>query len=78
MLLKKLDRGYTKDEYKGFAILFIFSLRGEVKENYDESANVANSWLHLHNTHQASLSLRLPVSSRPTPTRCTLHSSRCH
>lgn len=42
----------------------IFSLPARPEESYDESANAANSWPHLHNTHQASLSLRQPVNSR--------------
>lgn len=40
-----------------------FLTSSKLRESYEESANAANSWLHLHNTHQASLSLQQPVNS---------------
>ena len=56
---KKEARGCGEYRYN------IFSLPAKLEERYEESANAANSWLHLHNTHQACLSLRRPVNSRP-------------
>lgn len=50
-----------------------YILEVELEESYEESANAANSWPHLHNTHQTSLSLRLPVNSRPRRTRTHTH-----
>lgn len=41
-------------------------------------ANAANSWPHLHNTHQASLSLRQLVNSRLRHTRTYTHDTTIH
>lgn len=54
----------TKDE------MFLHFLQND--ESYEESANAANSWLHLHNTHQADLSPQAGCQLTGTRTnKCT-------
>lgn len=60
----------TEDE------MFLHFLQND--ESYEECANAANSWLHLHNTHQADLSPQAACQLTETRTnKCTHVTNFC-